>query len=206
MNIGDILDAASVNRRHDIVQFHARLLCRPVRRNIRDQDARSRANRSADASVGVMACTPTPISCRCMWPYLRNCSQESSIRVLGMAKPIPSLPPDWLRMNVSMPTMFAGRVHQRSAAVARIDGRIGLDIHEGAVGIGLPRDGTDHAHAHRVAQPLAAAERETQPPLGGACGSRRNAGRQALRRNLDQRQIEFLEYPDQRCIDSGANA
>src|SRR5579883_422179 len=53
---------------------------------------------------------------------------------------------------------LARRIYQRSAAVARVDRRIGLYIQEWAVDIGLPRNRTHHSHAHRILQTLRAPE------------------------------------------------
>ena len=46
--------------------------------------------------------------------------------LMGMAKPMPSLPPELLAMAVLMPMISPRRLHQRAAAVAGIDGRVGL--------------------------------------------------------------------------------
>ena len=47
--------------------------------------------------------------------------------LIGMVNPIPSLPPELLAMAVLMPITSPAQVQQRAAAVAGVDGRIGLE-------------------------------------------------------------------------------
>src|SRR4051812_49368523 len=56
-------------------------------------------------------------------------------------------------------------VNQRAAAVAGIDGGVGLDIGERAVLADLARGGADHAHRDGVLQAERAAERENNVAL-----------------------------------------
>src|SRR5438067_538296 len=51
-------------------------------------------------------------------------------------------------------------IHQRPAAIARIDGGIRLDEHSWVFGIGLPERRADYAHSHGILQALRAADRE----------------------------------------------
>jgi hypothetical protein len=57
---------------------------------------------------------------------------------------------------------IAFAIDERAAAVAGIDGSIGLNVDERTVGVGLPRDGTDHAHGNGVLQALGTAHGEDQ--------------------------------------------
>ena len=53
---------------------------------------------------------------------------------------------------------IAVHVHQRTAAVARVDRRIGLNIVQRFCGIGLTRHRADHTHRDRILQTLRAAD------------------------------------------------
>ena len=57
-----------------------------------------------------------------------------------------------------------GAVHidQRAAAVAGVDGSVGLNVGEGLFGIGLAGDGADHAHGDGVLQAFGTADGEDQ--------------------------------------------
>src|SRR5205823_5444739 len=111
-----------------------------------------------------MVCSPMPICARCKWPNLRNCRQARPTTPLGMAKPSPSFPPDCERMKVLTPTTWPSTltsgppefVDQRASGVSRVDGGVCLDVHQRRVGIGLPRDGGNHAHGDRISQSLRA--------------------------------------------------
>ena len=59
-------------------------------------------------------------------PVSINCRATTMNMLMGMAKPMPSLPPELLAMAVLMPMISPRRLHQRAAAVARIDGGVGL--------------------------------------------------------------------------------
>src|SRR5439155_16365077 len=45
-----------------------------------------------------------------------------------------------------------GSIHQRAAAVAGINRRVGLNVANRSIRIELSRDGADDAHAHRIVQ------------------------------------------------------
>ena len=62
------------------------------------------------------------------------------------------------------PTISPGGIDERATAIAGVDGRISLNIDEGAVGSRLPRHRTHYAHAHGVAETEAAAEGEYHLP------------------------------------------
>ena len=63
-----------------------------------------------------------------------------------------------------MPTTWPGGVHQRAAAAARVDRRVGLDVDHRVVGFELAADGAHHAHRHGVVETERAAEGEHQLP------------------------------------------
>ena len=96
------------------------------------------------------------------------------------------------------PDDLACGVYKWSAAVAWIDRSISLDKQEGAVRIRLARNGTDHAHTHRVLQSRRTSEREYNLPLPQFVIIRERQRRQLATRDLDQSQVTFLEYADQR--------
>ena len=68
----------------------------------------------------------TPRKARVTLPVSINCRATCMNMLMGMAKPIPSLPPDWLAMALLMPMISPRRLHKRAAAVAGIDGGVGL--------------------------------------------------------------------------------
>ena len=83
--------------------------------------------------------------------------------LMGMEKPTPSLPPELLAMAVLMPMISPWRLHQRAAAVAGIDGRVGLE-ESWKLGFAasprckiVPPLGADDAERDRMAQAEGAA-------------------------------------------------
>ncbi len=61
------------------------------------------------------------------FPLPRNCGSSSLTRLIGIAKPMPMLPPVRLKIAVLMPIDFAAQIDQRPAGVTRIDRRVGLN-------------------------------------------------------------------------------
>src|SRR5580765_7474202 len=59
---------------------------------------------SPAANVGVIVCAPASISDRCTCPYFRRLSYTKRTILVGIANPMPSLPPLPDRMNVLIPT------------------------------------------------------------------------------------------------------
>ena len=96
---------------------------------------------------------------------------------------------------------LAGGIDERATAIAGVDGRVGLNIDEGAVGSRLPRHRTHYAHAHGVAETEAAAEGEYHLPLAQPRVVGEGQGGQAMGRDFDQGQVEFLEHADQGRLD-----
>jgi hypothetical protein len=62
------------------------------------------------------------------------------------------------------PDDFSVHVHERTAAVARVDGRVRLQVDHRVVRLELPRDGADHAKRHGAVEPHRAAEGEHSCP------------------------------------------
>ena len=81
------------------------------------------------------------------------------------------------------------RVHQRPAAVAGIDGRVGLDIDHGVVRLDLPPHRTHHAHADRVLQPQRISEGHDNLPLAQGIGIAQSEVREAGLLDFHHRQI-----------------
>jgi hypothetical protein len=92
---------------------------------------------------------------------------------------------------------FAGDVHQRPAAVARVDRRVGLDINQWIVGLRLPGNRTHDSHAHRVLHAARTAEREHQLALLHRVVVPDRQGRQAGSIDFQQREIELARHTDQ---------
>ena len=62
------------------------------------------------------------------------------------------------------PDHFPVHVHERTAAVARVDGRVRLQVDHRVVRLELPRDGADHAKRHRAVEAHRAPEGEHELP------------------------------------------
>ena len=82
-------------------------------------------------------------------------------------------------------------IHQRSTAVARIDGRVRLEINHAVVGPKLPRDRADHTHAHRALEAAGTADCDHQLALPNDIGVRQFKEPQTLGVHLQQGQIGF---------------
>ena len=82
---------------------------------------------------------------------------------LGIAKPMPSLPP--LRQNERVQANdSAVNINERAATVAAIDRSVRLDIDRAAIRIGLTSDCADHSHRHGVSAGLSWAPGRQKPP------------------------------------------
>ncbi len=83
-------------------------------------------------------------------------------------------------------------VHKRASAVSRVDGRIGLDIDHGAIGIRLPANRADNSHGDRILQPLRTAQRNYQLPLMNAAAVAQFERGQPFLIDLQQGQVGFF--------------
>ena len=98
-----------------------------------------------------------------------------------------------LRQNKSIdPDHRAVHIHERTAAVSRIDRRIGLDISNRLGRIGLPRQRADHTHGHRILQTFRTSNRKHQLPHPRTLLADQRQRRQIRVVDLQQRQIGFL--------------
>src|ERR1700677_1185866 len=69
-------------------------------------------------------------------------------------------------------------IDQRPAAVAGIDGGIGLDVGDGFFGIGLAGDGADNSQGDRILQPFGLPMAKTScPTRARGCTSKGRVGR-----------------------------
>ncbi len=91
---------------------------------------------------------------------------------------------------------MAVHVHQRTAAVARIDRRVGLNIVQRFCGIGLPRHCADHAHRDRILQSLGTADRQYHLSHTNVLRLLQRQRGQIGLFNLEQRQIALFVDPD----------
>ena len=79
----------------------------------------------------------TPIMPRCTWPCSISCVMTFFAMFAGIAKPMPMLPPDGVRICELMPISSPAGADQRAAGVALVDRRIRLDeVLEGGVAAG----------------------------------------------------------------------
>ena len=97
----------------------------------------------------------------CNWPY------TNSMSVLGMAKLIPSLPPDCVRMNVSRPTISPAVFTSGPPLFPRLIGASVVNVDEWSIRIGLARNRAHDSHAHRVVQAFRASEGKDDLAFGG---------------------------------------
>ena len=124
----------------------------------------ARAMPSSAAMAGPnLASRLTPRKARVTLPVSINCRATAMKRLMGIEKPMPSLPPELLAMAVLMPMISPRRLHKRAAAVAGIDGRVGLQkvLEADRVVAQLkivPPAGADDAERDRVAQAEGAAD------------------------------------------------
>src|SRR5262249_51821899 len=88
-------------------------------------------------------------------------------------------------------------IHEWPPAVARVDGRIGLQIDHPLLRIRLARDRTDHPHSDRVAQAFGTAHSEYEFALDHATTRSERKGRQVFGIHLEKRKIGFLMNTDQ---------
>jgi hypothetical protein len=86
----------------------------------------------------------------------------------------------------------AAHVHEGAAAVAGIDGRVGLDVDDRRVLLGLSGHGADHAHGHGVVEAERAADGEHDLALGDILEVGEAKGGKACRFHLEQRQVEVV--------------
>ena len=114
--------------------------------------------------------------------------------LLGAANPRPSLPPPCGQQQRVDAHQLAGGVHQRTAAAARVDRRVGLDVDHRVVGLELPSHRAHHAHRHRVVEAERAAEREHQLPGAQPVGIAERERRQRRAAHLEQRQVGLLVH------------
>ncbi len=102
-------------------------LCRAVLDHVGDEGALRLfdAERLGDFRRDLL--DETPSQPRVTRPFVFELRQISFARLIGMAKPMPMLPPVRLKMAVLMPTTSPFEVEQGPARVAGVDRRVGLD-------------------------------------------------------------------------------
>jgi hypothetical protein len=101
---------------------------------------------------------------------------------------------------------LTGGVDERSAAVAGVDWRVGLDVDGRRIGVGLPSGRAHHAHRHRVLQALRAAECEHELALPDAGRVRESQRRQIRQLDFQEREIDLARDADDRRVDSSRTA
>ena len=80
-------------------------------------------------------------------------------------------------------------IDERSAAVAMVDGRVGLDVHQRAVRVELTGGGADDPHRDRLLQPKRSANREDYVPRTGVDGGRQACDRQVRAFDLNDSHV-----------------
>ncbi len=96
-------------------------------------------------------------------------------------------------------------IDQRSAAVAGVDGSIGLDVGERLVGIGLASDGANHPHGDRVLQALGTADGEDELTHAGTQLREQGQRGKILLIDLEQGEISLFVGADQAGFEDAAS-
>src|SRR5271154_4474671 len=91
----------------------------------------------------------------------------------------------------------AVHIDQRSAAVAGINGSVGLDVGDGLVGIGLARYGADHPHGDGVLQSLGTADGEHQLAYARTLLREQGQRREIFLFDLEEGEIGFLVHANE---------
>ena len=89
------------------------------------------------------------------------------------------------------------RIDQRTAAVAGIDGRVGLDVRQKIVGMELARGGTDDTHADRSFQAPRVSKGHHQLALTDRVGVAERKMRKTGAIDFDDRHVHLAIQPDQ---------
>ena len=151
----------------------------------------SRARPSAAARPGVTVWASTPISPLKTKPLRAHLVNHEADDVAGNGK-AETFAAARLRENHRVDADEASLdIHQRSAAVARINGRVSLEIDYAVVGLKLPRDGADHTHAHRALEAAGTAHRDYQLALPNDIGIRELKEPQTLGIHLQESEVGF---------------
>ena len=159
---------------------------------------------SASASVEVIVCAVTPISPRRTRPVLRICSNDVADDV-ARRREADAFAAARLRVDEGVDAdQPALGIDQRAAAVARIDGRVGLDVDHRVFRRQLARDGADDAERDRRVEAERAAEREHQLARPQRVGVAEGERRQRLGLDLDHRQIGLVIDRDDLRADRAA--
>ena len=162
-----VLDRLAVERQHDVADAQAGRAGRAVAIDVgRRSPPTPAAGRAPAAITGVIDCTTAPMRAAAHAAVAAQLVVDRAHDVArrGEAEPLVAAA---LREDERVDADHAARgVHQRSAAAAGVDRRVGLDVDHRVVGLELPADRAHDAHRHRVVEAERAAEREHQ--LAGA--------------------------------------
>src|SRR5207249_12228294 len=82
-------------------------------------------------------------------------------------------------------TLFRSSVHERSSAVPRIYGGVGLDVNHRVLGAQLARYGADDPHAHRILEPQRASKSQDELTLAQRLGVRSEEHTSELQSRFD---------------------
>ena len=141
--------------------------------------------------VGVIVCMLMPISCRRSCPYCFSCRNTVRAVALGNREAEPFVASRLRHDERVDADDFAADVDERTAGVAGIDRRVGLDVDQRRIGIDLSRHGRHEPMRQAVAQPDRAAEREHRFALPHLRVGRERQRRQLQAIDLQQRQIQL---------------
>ncbi len=149
-----------------------------------------------------------PSQARSIWPFVRSSSYFSRASALGIAKLIPWY--DGAEDGRVDADDLAFDVHQRAAAVARIHGRVGLQIFliraAADVAAAAARFGADDAERQAALQPVRAAERPHQVADFELVAVAPFGGDQIVEVDLQHGDVGHRVGADDRCVGRAAIA
>ncbi len=145
-------DRPPVRGEHDVINFDASLVRRRIRHYIFDQYTgiarQAQSLREHRGQIRRVHADRSPPRAAILHQLFVN--NTSRVTRDGKAN---ALVAPGLRLNHGIDAHHISvHVDERSAGVARVDGRIGLQIHHGTVGVELLIDGTDHTQADAILQ------------------------------------------------------
>ena len=88
-----ILDGATIDRQQHVARTDAGAIGRAAADDAGDERAFSIGQAEGFGEFGVISCASTPIQPRTTEPFCRICSMMLRALEIGMAKPMPWLPP-----------------------------------------------------------------------------------------------------------------
>src|SRR5208282_4770303 len=157
---GQRTDEAAIRADYNIPDLHASRLSGTSRRYVVDHDPpvlRKSQSFGQVLSDGLSTCLDLDAM---HVPILAQALVYETHDSCRDGKPEPLAPARCGENKSVNPDHIAFGINQRAAAIAWVDGSIGLNVNHGTVRICLPCNGTHYAHGHRVLQSFGTAQGE----------------------------------------------